>query len=286
VMGACGLVLTRGLRRGIERVSRLIVPALYVILFILIARSLTLPGAGEGLRWFLGAFRFAALTPPVMAAALGMAFFSLSLGGTFMVIYGSYMGEDVPIPRNALYTGVGALLAGLLAGLAIFPAVFALGMSPDSGPGLIFDTLPATFARMPLGGLFGFLFFAGLFGAAFLSDVAAFEVLVGGLVDNTRLRRPRAVAVVLGLVFLLALPPMLNNRIFIPWDLAFGSGLQALGGLLAVVTAGWCLSRAALLSQLSGERPRLLIRILIWWLRIAVPAAIILVGGRWLFSVL
>ncbi len=281
VIGACGLILVKGLRRGIERASKLIVPALFLILIILIVRSLTLPGAAEGVKWYIGSFRFHDLTPGVMAAALGMAFFSLSLGGTFMVIYGSYMDRSVPIPRNAVYTGVSASLAGILAGFAIFPAVFAFGLEPASGPGLIFTTLPRTFEQMPAGWLFGLLFFVGLFGAAFLSDVAAFEVLVGGLVDNTRLTRKKAVVLACVIVFVLALPPMINYRIFIPWDLTFGSGMQALGSLLAVLTAAWCFRRAAALKELSAGSERPFPKWLFWWLRVAVPVAILIVGLNW-----
>ena len=144
VIFTCGLVLVRGLRKGIEKVSRWIVPSLFTILIILIIRSLSLPDASKGLQWYLGGFRFSELTPSVLAAAMGMAFFSMSLGGTFMVIYGSYLDRKTPILKNAVFTGIGALTAGLLAGLAIFPAVFSFGLEPSSGPGLIFSTLPQT----------------------------------------------------------------------------------------------------------------------------------------------
>ncbi len=106
VILTCGVVLSKGLRRGIEKTSKWIVPALFLILIVLIIRSVTLPGAAEGIRWYIGGFRFQALTPSVMAAALGMAFFSLSLGGTFMVIYGSYLESSTPIPKNAVFTGI------------------------------------------------------------------------------------------------------------------------------------------------------------------------------------
>ncbi|MBN2408880.1 MAG: sodium-dependent transporter [Candidatus Aminicenantes bacterium] len=284
VIFSCGIVIVRGLRKGIEKVSRWIVPLVFVFLVILIARSVTLKGAGEGVRWFILKFRWSALTPGVMAAALGMAFFCMSLGGTFMVMYGSYLDKRVGIPRNAVVTGLGASLAGILAGLAIFPAVFSFGLEPGSGPGLIFMTLPKTFALMPLGWLFGILFFAGLFGIAYLSDVAAFEVLVGGIVDNTKIPRKRATLIICGTVFFLSIPPMINNRIFIPWDLAFGSGMQALGSLLAVVTAVWFIKRSEALKELAAGSGKPFPRALYWWMRIAVPLAILLVGINWLLE--
>ena len=186
-----------------------------------------------------------------MAAALGMAFFSMSLGGTFMVIYGSYLNKKANISKNAVFTGIAASAAGLLAGFAIFPAVFSFGLEPSSGPGLIFFTLPKTFSLMPVGWIFGLLFFLGLFGAAYLSDVAAFEVLVGGIVDNTKIERKKAVAFICTIVFILAIPPMINFKIFVPWDLTFGSGMQALGSLLAVVTASWFIKRYEFLKELN-----------------------------------
>jgi NSS family neurotransmitter:Na+ symporter len=284
VIFSCGVVLVKGLRKGIEKASRWIVPLVFGFLIILILRSVTLKGAAEGIRWFILKFRWSELTPGVMAAALGMAFFCLSLGGTFMVMYGSYLDKQTRIPRNAVITGLGASLAGILAGLAIFPAVFSFGLEPSSGPGLIFMTLPKTFALMPLGWVFGFMFFAGLFGIAYLSDVAAFEVLVGGVVDNTKIPRKKAVFAICGIVFVLSLPPMINTRIFIPWDLAFGSGMQALGSLLAVVTAVWFIKRADALRELASGQNRSFPLVLYWWMRIAVPLAILLVGVNWLLE--
>ena len=284
VITACAFIIIRGLRKGIERVSRFIVPSLFIILLILIVRSLTLEGASAGVEWYIGGFRFDELTPSVIAAATGMAFFSMSLGGTFMVIYGSYLDREAPIPRNAVFTGIGASVAGLLAGFAIFPAVFAFGLEPASGPGLIFSTLPQVFAAMPAGWVFGLLFFTGLFGAAFLSDVAALEVLVGGLVDNTRMNRRRATLLACTIVFVLAIPPMINLGIFVPWDLIFGSGMQVFGSLMAVMTVGWCFTTADALDRISDSGEKRISLLLIWWIRIVVPISILAVGVSWLLD--
>ena len=242
VILACVAVLLKGLRSGIERVSTFIVPTLLTLLLILIVRSVTLPGAGAGIQWYLLKFDLSAFTGRMMLAALGQAVFSLSLGGTFMVVYGSYLNQGDSLLPNAVWTATGDVMAGLLAGFAIFPAVFALGLEPASGPGLLFVTLPQVFGQIPLGGLFALLFFIALFGAAYLSDVAAFEVLVAGLTDNTRLSRTQAVWLMAAVVFLIALPPMINMKIFVPWDLTFGSGMQTLGSLIAVVTFGWVIA--------------------------------------------
>jgi NSS family neurotransmitter:Na+ symporter len=284
VILGCAIVLLKGLRAGIERASTIIMPGLFLILVVLIVRGLTLPGAGEGVRWLFLEFRWVDLTPRVMVGALGQMVFSLSLGGTFMVVYGSYLRERESIARTAIWTTIGDTGAALLAGLAIIPAVFAFHMEPTQGPGLIFSTLPQAFAAMPLGWLFGLLFFTGLFCAGYLSDVAAFEVLVAGLTDNTRLTRKHAVWVMAAAVFFIAILPTINNAIFVPWDLTFGSGMQTLGALLAVLTVGWCMHRSTALKALStsGERP-----IPVWlyhWIRFGIPAGILIVGIWWLLT--
>jgi len=282
VILTCAVVLDRGLRKGIERASTVIMPTLFAILLILIVRSVTLPGAGEGVRWFIGKFAWEDLSPTVMVAAMGQAIFSLSLGGTFMVTYGSYLDDGVALPSNAAWTVFGDTSAGLLAGFVIFPAVFAFGLSPSRGPGLLFDTIPRVFARMPGGALFGTLFFLGLFGAAYLSDVAAFEVLVTSVVDNTRLTRRRAIVLLSGVVGLVSIIPMINLKIFVAWDLTFGSGMQALGALLSVLTVGWFLQRGALLAQL-GDRG-IGTTILIACIRYLIPLAMLTVGTWWLLT--
>ncbi len=284
VILSCAYVLIKGLRAGIEKASMIIMPLLLVILVVLLVRALTLPGAMAGVRWYILELRWADINAKVAMAALGHAVFSLSLGGTFMLVYGSYLTRGEGLLSGAVWTTIGDTGSGLLAGLAIIPAVFAFGLEPTSGPGLIFSTLPQVFAAIPLGWVFGFLFFVGLLGAGYLSDVAAFEVLVAGLTDNTRLTRRRAVWVMAAAAFLLAIPPSINNAIFVPWDLTFGSGMQTLGALMAVITFAWCLDRGAALAELAshGERPVPLW--LFYWIRFGVPAAIIAVGVWWLLT--
>ena len=285
VIAACGLVLRRGIRRGIQKASMVITPLLFGILLLLVVRSLTLDGAGEGLAWLLLKFEPGDITGDVAMAALGQVVFSLALGGTFMVVYGSYLDDGVDLRGNAVWTVVGDTGAGLLAGLVIFPAVFAFGLEPTSGPGLIFATLPQVFASMPAGWIFGTLFFLALASAAYLSAVAALEVLVAGVTDNTGMERRRATTLVSVLVMLLALPPMINMRIFVPWDLTFGTGFQTFGALVAALTVGWSLKRSDALRQLaSAEDAGLQIRLLYNWIRFVVPGAILTVGVWWFLT--
>jgi len=284
VILTCALVVTKGLRAGIEKASKVVLPGLLLVIVVLMVRSLTLPGAMDGVRWYILKFRFADLTPRVMVAAIGHAIFSLSLGGTFMVVYGSYLDASESLARPALWTVIGDTGSALLCGFAVIPAVFALGLEPTSGPGLIFATLPKVFAAIPFGAFFGCLFFIGLFGAGYLSDVGAFEVLVAGVTDNTKVPRTRAVWLVSAAVFALSIPPTINNGIFVPWDLTFGSGMQTLGSLVAVLVVGWSINRSTALRQLGehGEQPAP--AWLYYWIRFGIPAAVGGTGVWWLLS--
>jgi len=284
VILSCVVVLVRGLRQGIERASRIVIPLLCLILVALIWRAMPLPNAYAGVAWYILKFRAADLTPRVMMAAIGHAVFSLSLGGTFMVVYGSYLTANDNLTANAWWTTFGDTVSGLLAGFAIFPAVFALGLEPNSGPGLGVAPLPKVFAALPAGWLFGLLFFIGLFGAGYLSGIAAFEVLVAALTDNTRLSRTAVVWLVAGVAFLIAIPPMINNQVFIPWDLTFGSGMQTLGALVAAVTVGWAMNRGDAIRALSEGGPRPVPNWLYLWIRWVIPGALLAVGVWWLVT--
>jgi NSS family neurotransmitter:Na+ symporter len=283
ILGAEAAVVLAGVRRGIERVSTVVTPLLFLTLVVVIARSVTLPGAEEGIRWLL-AFEPTAVTPTAAVAALGQVVFSVGLGGTLMVVYGSYLGPDADIRSDAAWTVVGDTGAGLLAGLAIFPAVFAFGLEPGSGPGLLFATLPQIFAALPAGWIFGVLFFGGLSGAALLSGIAAYEVIVAGFTDSLGWSRRRATLTVYVVSMALALPPMINLRVFVPWDLTFGSGGQTFGALIAVVTVGWVMTRATLLEQVAGSNPTAADRALVRWLRWVVPAAVTAAAVWWLLT--
>lgn len=284
VILACVAILLKGLRSGIESASRVITPMLFAALLVVIARSLTLPDAFEGVQWFVLKFTPSDVTPTVMIGALGQAAFSLALGGTFMVVYGSYLESHENLGTNAVITALGDTTAGILAGFAIFPAVFAYGLEPSSGPDLLFVTLPNVFRAMPGGAVFGFIFFAGLVGVAYLSAVAAFEVLVAGITDNTRLSRRNAVWLLALIVFAFSLPPTVNLEIFVPWDLTFGSGMQLLGATLTVLTVGWSIHRSNAIRDLAVRGD---VRGAVWvhrWLRYVVPGALLVVATWWFVS--
>lgn len=185
-MGLTGAVILGGIQAGIERVSKVLMPALFVLLLVVIARSVTMPGAWEGVVFLLKPTA-AGFTPKVVLMALGQAFFSLSLGMAITVTYGSYLHKEHNILRAAGWVGVLDTLAALLGGLAIFPAVFAVGLEPSAGPGLIFGALPATFGEMWGGPVWATCFFAMLLIAAVTSSASLLEC--GATVFIERLRR-------------------------------------------------------------------------------------------------
>lgn len=268
-------VVGRGVRRGIERASSLFVPAFAVLMVLLAIRSLTLPGAWEGIRYLLSP-DWAQLDRRALLAATGQAFFSLGLGGTFFVIYGSYLGDDESLPRRALSTAAGDVAASLLAAFAVMPAVFATGLSPQSGPPLLFEVLPEACLHMPGGLVFAVLFFAGLGCVAFLSGVAAVEVLVGSITDRWEVsRRGTAWVVCMGLV-VVGFPATQSLDYLFRSDQIWGSTMQPLGSVIAVAALGWGLSRRQAIAQLAaeGEVPAWVV---LWygWLRWVVPIAVL-----------
>ena len=273
VIGAALWVVHRGIGKGIERVSKLFVPVFGIIIITLIILALRLPGATAALKEFL-APDFSQLTPTSLFAALGQAFFSLSLGGTFYLVYGSYLRDREDIPRTAIATGIGDASAALLASLFIVPAVLALGLNMQAGPLLIFETLPRMFAAIPAGRFIGTAFLIGLWMMAFLSTVAAFQVIVAAMTDSFKFSRIKAALVVGSVEALLMLPSALNPDIIGTLDLIFGSGMQMLGSGLTIVALFWGCDKAVAVTQIFGGRTDGIRRLYLVWLKWAVPATL------------
>lgn len=270
VLAATAAVLLGGVRHGIERVTKAMMPVLVGLLILLAARAATLPGAAAGLAYYLRPDLSAALDASVFNAALGQAFFSLSLGMGTMLTYGSYLSRQTGIAGAALW--VVALDTGiaLLAGFIIFPAGFSIaGFDPgSSGPGLIFAVLPRLFATLPGGGLFGTAFFVLLAMAALTSAISLMEVPVAHAIDAYGWSRTRAVlAVTLG-VFLLAIPCALGNGAVQLLSDVPGFGMDFLtlmatawndfalpiGGFFTAVFVGWAWRIDRALEELVRDR--------------------------------
>lgn len=197
-MAMCIGVVVAGVRGGIERAARILMPLLLLLLLALIVRGVSLPGAARGVRFFLSP-DFSRLSATSILSAMGLAFFSLSLGMGAIITYGSYVGKDQNLFTASLaIVGLDTLIA-LLAGLAIFPAVFAVGMTPDSGPGLVFVLLPTVLLGIPYGAFWGLMFFLLLLVAAFTSGISLLEVVTSYFVDERGWSRRRA-SVVFGAI--------------------------------------------------------------------------------------
>lgn len=195
-MTLCAVAIIGGIRNGIERWSKILMPLLFVLILILILRSLTLPGAAEGVKFFLSP-DLSKLTASAVLQALGTAFFSLSLGMGVMVTYGSYLDKERNLLSSVLaIVGLDVLIA-LMAGLAIFPAVFSMGFSPDGGTGLAFKILPAAFCAIfaEQGWIWSSVFFSVLFIAALTSGISILEVVAAFFIDQLGWKRPVAVLV-------------------------------------------------------------------------------------------
>lgn len=272
VLGCCTVAF--GVKTGIERVSKLALPLFFGLFVVLIVRSLTLDGAGEGLRaLFLP--RWENFTPTTPLAALGQAMFSLGVGGSFMIAYGSYMREREDIPRIAIWTATADVAAALMAGLIIFPAAFALGVPVDGGPALLFRVMPEIFRQMPLGDLFGAIFFGSVFVVALLSLVAAYEVIVAALGDGLGWSRRRALVAVGLSQMVLSVPALLSNGYIGFSDLIWGTTMQPVGAVIAVIALAWCIGTRRALEELR-RNSRLPVPVwLFHWNKYGIPVGIV-----------
>ncbi|MBN2354972.1 sodium-dependent transporter [candidate division KSB1 bacterium] len=202
-------VVRGGVSKGIERWSKILMPTLFIMLVLLTIRSVTLPGAVDGLRFYLQP-DFSEITLTTFAKALGQAMFSMSLGMGAMITYGSYIGKKESLPSSAAWVCFSDLSVALISGLMIFPALFAMNISPEEGPGLVFVVLPTIFARIPGGLFFGTGFFLLLSVAALTSTISLLEVVVAFLVDQYRWSRTKAVVSMSALAFFVGIPSALS----------------------------------------------------------------------------
>lgn len=222
-------VCVRGLKDGVEKVNKIIMLCLLCILVVLAVRSVTLPGAKEGLEFYLkpnfdnliydteGNFRLG----EAVFAAMGQAFFTLSLGIGAIAIFGSYIGKERKLTGEAINVTVLDTFVAFVAGLIIFPAAFAFDIQPDSGPNLIFITLPNVFNSMPGGRLWGSLFFIFMSFAAMSTVTAVFENIISCFMDRWEMSRKKAVIINLVLIFILSMPCLLGFNVL--------SGVSILG---------------------------------------------------------
>lgn len=215
-----------GLQNGVERITKVMMTCLFLIILILIVRSVTLTGALEGLKFYLVPdFRRVAENGlgEAIFAAMGQAFFTLSLGIGAIAIFGSYIEKEYTLAGEALNVGILDTLVAFLSGLIIFPACFAFGISPDQGPGLVFITLPNVFNQMPAGRIWGTLFFIFLSFAAISTVIAVFQNIIAFAEDLWGWSLKKAIVVNLILIIILSLPCVLGFNVWSGFE-PFGSG--------------------------------------------------------------
>ena len=257
------LVCSMGLQKGVERITKVMMTCLLLVMIVLVVRSLTLPGAQAGIEFYLvpdfgklfageTASEQWATFGSAVYAAMGQAFFTLSLGIAAMEVFGSYIGRDRSLTGEAVrICGLDTFVA-LLAGLIIFPACFAFGVNPGEGPSLVFVTLPIVFAQMPLGQLWGALFFVFMSFAALSTIIAVFENLISFTMDKWGVERKRAVVCMAVAVVVLSLPCALGYNLLsgvsVPGigdiqsveDFIVSNNLLPLGSLIYLI---FCISR-------------------------------------------
>jgi neurotransmitter:Na+ symporter, NSS family len=284
------VIVILGIKNGIERFSKILMPVLVFILLILVVRSVTLPGAGKGLT-FLFKPDFQKLTREGILNALGHAFFSLSLGMGTLITYGSYVSKKNSLGSTALQVTIADTIVAILAALAIIPAVFAFNIEPGSGPGLVFITLPNVFQQMPGGMVFSSLFFILLGVAALTSSISILEVVVTFLVEEINIGRKMATLIaastisVVGVFCSLSMgklssPVFLGQNFFDTLDFFAANVFLPFGGLLIALFIGWFYGKKKTLHEISngGSIQIKYMNLLFISLRYIAPVAIFLVS--------
>ena len=258
-----GGVLLFGVQRGIEHFSKILMPLLFLMVLIIAGRSLTLPGAESGID-FLFRPDFSKVTATTVLEAMGQAFFSLSIGFGIIFTYASYVPKKVNIVKMSSYTAISDTLFAVIAGMAIMPAVFAFGLPPGQGPGLVFVTLPFVFSKIMFGSVLAILFFFVLFIAAITSSISLLEVVVAYLAEEFRIRRRTSIAISVAVVVVLGTFCSLSQstlsdfqiggyNLFDFCDKLTANILMPTGALIVVLYVGWWMKRADFLDEITSS---------------------------------
>lgn len=257
------LVVSFGVKKGIENSSRMLMPILFVFIIVLAIRSVTLPGAGEGLK-FLFQPDFHKITADVVLSAMGQAFFSLSIGMGCLLTYGSYVKKDVNLENTTFQVATIDSFVAVLAAVAIFPAVFSMGLDPGQGPQLVFITLPHVFNQMPGGSVFAIIFFLLLLVTTLTSTISLLEVVTAYFGEEFNMKRGKAAVVAslinVPLVVLASLSlgqlghiQLFGLNIFDFLDKITSQIFMPLGGLCVCIFVGWVLPAPELKDSLSNK---------------------------------
>ncbi len=286
------IILQRGVKKGIERVSNILMPILFLILIFFCVNSLLLPNSIDGLK-FLFSPDFSKITPKVLLSALGQAFFSLSIGLGTMMTYASYFSNKTPLLKSASITATLDTLVAILAGVMIFPVVFSFGISPEQGPTLVFEILPMIFNQLPFPMLWSSLFFFLLVIASLTSTISMSEVSIAYFTEEKGFSRNKATVLNTSIVMIFSVISALsfgclsdlsffglfNINLFVFFDFFTSNILMPLGGLIFSIYVGWFLDRKILNEQLScnGTQKIVFLKPLIFCLKYIAPLGILLI---------
>ena len=282
-------VVGAGVNRGIEKVSNFLMPVLFLLLVIFCVNSLTMPKAPEGVS-FLFNPDFSNVDSTTVISALGQSFFSLSLGIGTMATYASYFPSHTRLGRTALVTAMLDMLVAVLAGLIIFPAVFSFGFSPEAGPALVFEVLPAIFHEVAGGGIWSVLFFALLMIASLTSTISMSEIPIKFLIERCSVGRLTAtvivavVSITLGAVCALSFGvlsgvTLFGMTFFSLFDYVASNIIMPVGGIVLAIFVGWIVDRRVVEQQMlsRGCAGRIMVAVLRFSLRYVAPAGIFMV---------
>ncbi len=250
-------ILVFGIAKGLERANKIIMPVLFALFLVLVLRSMTLPGAGAGLRHIFVPDWSYLLEPITWGMALGQAFFTVSLNGAGMVVFGSYLRRDADLPASAIQTVTLDTVAALMAALIVMPAVFAYDLDPAAGPPLLFITLPEIFRAMPGGQIVGFVFFLSVLLAALSSLLSMMEVCVEAMMDQFRWSRKTSVAVAAASALGCGLPLALNMNWFTLFVDVITVYIAPAGAVVAAVLFFWIygMDKAREAINIGAKRP-------------------------------
>ncbi|MEW9094959.1 MAG: sodium-dependent transporter [Clostridiaceae bacterium] len=232
-------IVAFGVIKGIERMNKIMMPALFIIFAVLAIRVSTLPNAIEGVKYLLIPRWEYLLKPITWVMALGQAFFSVSLNGAGMVVYGSYLKEDVNIPKASMQVAIFDTLSALLAAFIVIPAAFAFGLNPEAGPSLLFITMPYIFKSMPFGYYFGILFFLSVIFASVSSIINMLEATSEAFMSIFKANRLKSSIIITLIAFIIGIPLNLSMDRFGVWSDFVTIYLAPIGSLVAAITFFW-----------------------------------------------
>lgn len=272
-------IVSRGVEKGIEKASNVMMPMLFVILIVMAVRVAFMPGAAEGYRFFLSCDFAEAFKPETIMMAIGQAFFSLSVGMGCMVTYASYFKKNNNLVSTSLNVSLLTLLVSILAGLVIFPAVFSAGIAPSEGASLAFVTLPEIFNGMPFASLWSTIFFILVMLASLTSTISFNEVLTAYFAEEFKLSRRAAAITTMGLS--VALSVLTFSKLFgvdylDVFDKLTANVMMPLGAMFTCILVGWFLERGFMKSELTNNETinRYVAPIIIFMLRYITPLLI------------